>query len=99
MDRPDASHKFPGQCQMVRKHDPKAAHLRVRIDGKLLRQIEKAALQNDQSVNSEVVDRLERSFAKEEALQAAKLAMEKAQKHCDLALAAVAEAQELNTKL
>src|SRR5262245_47943539 len=54
---------------MVRKHDPKAAHLRVRLDGKLLRQIEKAALQNNRPMNAEIVERLERSFAKEDTAE------------------------------
>jgi hypothetical protein len=48
---------------MVRKHDPDAAHLRVRLDGKLRRQLEQAAKRNNRSTNSEIVDRLERSFA------------------------------------
>jgi ferredoxin-thioredoxin reductase catalytic subunit len=51
--------------EMVRKHDPDAAHLRVRLDGDLLRQLEQAAKRNNASLNGEVVERLRQSFTKD----------------------------------
>src|SRR5262245_34661284 len=47
---------------VVRKHDPDAAHLRVRIDGRLLRRLEQAAKRSNRSLNNEVVTRLDASF-------------------------------------
>jgi SpoVK/Ycf46/Vps4 family AAA+-type ATPase len=41
-------------------------HLRLRFDERLRRRIEKAAEQNNQSMNAEIIARLEQSFAKED---------------------------------
>lgn len=51
---------------MVRKHDPDAVNLRVRIKGPLLHRLERAATRNHRSLNGEIIDRLERSFANED---------------------------------
>jgi hypothetical protein len=51
---------------MVRKHDPDAVNLRLRIKGSLLHRLERAAPQNHRSLNGEIIDRLERSFARED---------------------------------
>jgi hypothetical protein len=41
-------------------------HLRLRFDERLRRRIEKAAEQNNQSMNAEIIARLEQSFSKED---------------------------------
>src|SRR5262245_60447666 len=51
---------------MVRKHDPDAVHLRLRLTGQLRRRLEQAATRNSNSLNAEIIDRLERSFAKDD---------------------------------
>jgi hypothetical protein len=48
------------------RHDPKAAHLRVRLASSLLGRLEQAARRNERSMNAEIVERLEGSFAKDE---------------------------------
>jgi hypothetical protein len=50
---------------MVWKHDPDAPHLRLRLKGALLRRLEQAAKRNRRPMNAEIVERLERSLAKE----------------------------------
>jgi hypothetical protein len=50
---------------MAWKHDPDAPHLRLRLKGALLRRLEQAARRNGRPMNAEIVERLERSFAKE----------------------------------
>ena len=47
---------------MVQKHDPDTVHLRLRVDGKLLRKLEQAAKRANRSLNNEVVTRLDASF-------------------------------------
>src|SRR5262249_49076413 len=63
---PILSQSFPGASPMVRKHDRDAAHLRVRLDGRLLRRLEQATQRNNTSMNGEIVDRLEKSFARDD---------------------------------
>jgi hypothetical protein len=47
---------------MVRKHDPNAVNLRLRIDPKLLRKLEQATKHSGRSLNSEITWRLDSSF-------------------------------------
>lgn len=47
---------------MVRKHDPDAVHLRLRVGSGLLRKLEQAAKRANRSLNNEVVTRLDSSF-------------------------------------
>jgi hypothetical protein len=51
---------------MVRKHDPDAVHLRVRVEGTLRRRLEQAAKRNNRSVNAEIVAAVERWFEKDD---------------------------------
>jgi plasmid stability protein len=52
-------------AQMARKLTD-TAHLRLRFDEKLRRRIERDAARNTRSMNAEIIERLEKSFEKEE---------------------------------
>src|SRR5215475_9719949 len=62
-DHPPYSHRVQS---MVRKHDPNAAHLRVRMAAALLRKLDQAARKNNRSMNAELVARIEQSFQSDE---------------------------------
>jgi Arc-like DNA binding dprotein len=52
---------------MARRHE---AELKLRLGEKLRRRIERAAARNNHSMNTEILDRLERSFAADDAGEA-----------------------------
>jgi hypothetical protein len=52
---------------MARRHD---AELKLRLGEKLRRRIERAAARNNHSMNTEILDRLEGSFAADEGERA-----------------------------
>jgi Arc-like DNA binding domain len=51
---------------MARRKPADTVHLRLRFPEKLRRRIEAAATKNQQSMNAEIVERLERSFGQED---------------------------------
>jgi hypothetical protein len=51
---------------MARRKSADTVHLRLRFPEKLRRRIEAAATKNQQSMNAEIVERLERSFGQED---------------------------------
>ena len=65
-------------------------HLRLRFDERLRRRIEKAAEQNNQSMNAEIIARLEQSFSKEDVNEVIAKTAEAAVRQLDGRLAELA---------
>src|SRR5262245_44856291 len=55
-----------GGGEMARRKPADTVHLRLRFPEKLRRRIEAAAEKNQQSMNAEITERLERSFGQED---------------------------------